>query len=69
MTFGNGYAHFFSTQVKRAVLVALTGKMPNPPAGGISLVFNKTAEGKPLAEALPVPAKSRTEVTSRIFIR
>ncbi len=43
MTFGNGYAHFFSTQVKGAVLVALTGKLPNPPKGGIQLVFNGAA--------------------------
>jgi hypothetical protein len=45
MTFGNGYAHFFSTQDKRAVLVALTGKLPNPPNGGIQLVFNGAAQG------------------------
>jgi hypothetical protein len=48
MTFGNGYAHFFATQDKNAVLVALTGKMPLPIAGGISLVFNGSAQGKPL---------------------
>jgi len=48
MTFGNGYAHFFSTQAKSVVLVALTGKMPNPAAGGISLVFNDASQSKPL---------------------
>ena len=53
MTFGNAYAHFFSTQVKGAVLVALTGKMPNPPAGGISLVFNGSAEGANMAGGPP----------------
>lgn len=53
MTFGNAYAHFFSTQTKRAVLVALTGKLPNPQAGGVSLVFNGTAEGAPLAGGPP----------------
>ena len=45
MSFGNGYAHFYSTQVKRAVLVAYTGKMPTPAAGGLRLVFNEAAEG------------------------
>ncbi len=46
LTFGNGYAHFFATQNQDAVLVALTGKMPTPAAGGLRLVFNSLAGGK-----------------------
>jgi hypothetical protein len=48
MTFGNGYAHFFSMQNKQAVLVVLTGKVPNPAMGGLSLVFNNLAAGADL---------------------
>lgn len=42
-TLGNGYAHFHSTQVKGAVLAALTGKLPSPPKGGLMLEFNGEA--------------------------
>ncbi|MCE0498243.1 MAG: hypothetical protein LV481_09900 [Methylacidiphilales bacterium] len=53
MTLPNGYAHFFSTQSKGAVLVALTGKMPNPSTGGLQLVFNGEAEGAEMAGGPP----------------
>jgi hypothetical protein len=53
MTFGQGYAHFFSVQDKRAVLVALTGKLPNPPSGGIQLTFNAAAQGGDLPGGPP----------------
>ncbi|HEX4140038.1 MAG TPA: hypothetical protein VHY09_06790 [Candidatus Methylacidiphilales bacterium] len=46
LTFGNGYAHFYSTQNQDAVLVALTGKIPTPGTGGLHLVFNSLADGK-----------------------
>jgi hypothetical protein len=53
LTQSNGYAHFFSKQEGSAVLVALTGKMPNPPTGGLKLEFNELAEGKPIADGPP----------------
>jgi hypothetical protein len=53
LSFGNGYAHFFSTQNQDAVLVALTGKLPNPNAGGLRLVFNSLADGKTTATDSP----------------
>jgi len=53
LTQSNGYAHFFSKQDGNAVLVALTGKMPNPPTGGLKLEFNELAEGKPITDGPP----------------
>ena len=52
-TFGNGYAHFYSVQLKGAVLAALTGKQPIPVKGGLRLGFNPGAQVQELTGAPP----------------
>jgi len=48
-TFGNGYAHFYSTQSGAAVLAALTDKRPLPQKGGLRLGFNGEAHARELS--------------------